>query len=365
MNVDEFLLHCDGWTARRAAHVLIAGFLLAGCSGRDERVTWYPNGRVKERWHERTVGPNRVIRDGKFEAFYPDGARQSVGEYINGDSLGLWQEWYMSGGNKFEKTFGELGKLKGRTIVWMPSGDTLEFKTYNDRGELEGRYTLFWRDNGEVHEQGEYKDGKRHGIWTRWYHNGQMEYGHEYDRGRSVGRWIDFGIDGHIASNREFLRDLPAELADVWPEALVEGVPVKRSSVYQRSDRRVDTVAADERDYGELQKRGVDWIVPFKWHSPRFGAIEKQRMDTLYVWRPREKLLEKSVYAVRSLLLTAQRAFGWCQDQSPDTNTSVSGRRGKLHHLHLQIIIFSTQWRIQCLKRIISPPHSLFCLSQA
>jgi antitoxin component YwqK of YwqJK toxin-antitoxin module len=287
MNVAESLFYCCRTTVRSAASVLIAGFILIGCSGRDERVTLYPNGRAKERWQERTVGSNRVVRDGKYEAFYPDGARQSVGLYSNGDSLGLWQEWYMNGGDKFEKTFGEQGRLRGRAIVWMPSGDTLEFKSFNDHGELDGRYTLFWRDNGEVREQGEYKDGKRHGVWTGWHHNGQMDSAREFDRGRSVGRWIDFGVDGHIASNREFLRELPPELADVWGEALVEGVPVGRSSLFQRTDRRVDTVAADERDFDLLQKKGLDWIVPFKWHSPRFAAIEKQRMDTVYVWRHR------------------------------------------------------------------------------
>ena len=287
MNADKFHFHCGRWTVRRAASVLIAGFILVGCSGTDERVTFYPNSRVKERWHERTVGPNRVVRDGKYEAFYPDGARQSVGEYNNGDSLGVWQDWYMNGGSKFEKTYGEQGRLRGRAIVWMPSGDTLEFRTFNDLGELDGRYAAFWRDNGELHEQGEYKGGRRHGIWTRWSHNGQIEYGREYDRGRSVGRWVEFGVDGHVASSREYLRDLPAELSGVWEEALVEGVPIGKSSVFQRSDRQVDTIAADEREYGPLQKKWENWIVPFKWRSPRFGAIEKQRTDTIYVWKHR------------------------------------------------------------------------------
>jgi antitoxin component YwqK of YwqJK toxin-antitoxin module len=266
---------------------LVAGFALCGCSGRHEHVNFYPNNQVRERWQEKTAGPTRVVRDGTYEAFYPDGARQTVGEYNNGDSLGLWQEWYLSGTNKSERSYGDHGKLIGRTIVWMPSGDTLEFKTFNEVGELNGRYAAFWRDNGDVHEQGDYKNGRRHGIWTRWYHNGQMEYGHDYDHGRSVGRWIDFGVDGHVASSREFLRELPAELANVWASALVDGVPTGRSSLFQRSQRRVDTIAADERDYGELRKKGADWFVPFKWHSPRFGAIEKQRTDTLYVWKHR------------------------------------------------------------------------------
>jgi antitoxin component YwqK of YwqJK toxin-antitoxin module len=251
--------HCGERSVWTAAFVL-ASLFLVGCSGRGERVTFYPNGQVKERWHERTVGPNRVVRDGKYEAFYPDGAKQTMGEYNNGDSLGIWMERYMIGGNKSERTYGESGKLKGRAIVWMPSGDTLEFKTFNDLGELDGRYAAFWRDNGELREQGEYKRGKRHGEWTKWYHNGQMEHGREYDRGRSVGRWVDIGVDGNVASVREFLRAIPAELSEAWGEALVDGVPTGMSSLFQRSDRRVDTIASDERDYGQLQKKGLDWI---------------------------------------------------------------------------------------------------------
>jgi antitoxin component YwqK of YwqJK toxin-antitoxin module len=286
MSVAFLRFHCGGWFVVTTP-VFLAALFLVGCSGRDERVTYYPNRNVKERWYERTVGPNRVVRDGKYEAFYPDGARQVIGEYNNGDSLGVWSEWYMIGGSKSEKTYGEQGRLKGRAVIWMPSGDTLELKTFNDLGQLDGRYAAFWRDNGDVREQGEYKNGKRHGIWTKWYHNGQMEHGREYDQGRSVGRWVDFGVDGNVASNREFLRDLPPELSAVWGEALVEGVPVGKSSFFQRSERRVDTVASEERDYGQLQKKGDDWIVPFKWRSPRFGMIEKQRIDTLYVWRRR------------------------------------------------------------------------------
>jgi antitoxin component YwqK of YwqJK toxin-antitoxin module len=272
----------------RAMTILLAALALIGCSGREEKTVFYPNRQVRERWHDRSVGPTRVVKDGTYEAFYPDGARQAAGTYDNGDSVGLWQEWYLNGGYKSEKSFGEHGKLKGRSIVWMPGGDTLEFKTFNDLGELDGRYATFWRDNGELREQGEFSHGKRHGIWMRWSHNGAIEYGREYDDGRPVGRWVEFGSDGHVASIIEYRRTLPPELAQVWSEALVDGVPVGKSFIYQRHERKVDTVAVDQREYGELQKKGPDWIVPFTWRSPRFGAIEKQRMDTLIIWRHHE-----------------------------------------------------------------------------
>jgi hypothetical protein len=167
----------------------------------------------------------------------------------------------------------------------MPSGDTLEIKTFNDLGELDGRYVAFWHDNGEMREQGEFKNGRRHGAWQKWFRSGQLEYEREYDRGRFVGRWTDFNFDGQVASSHEFLTDLPAELAKVWGEALVDGVPTGTSQFFQRRDRQVDTIPAEEREYSELRKNGLDWIVSFKSSSPRFAALYKPRYDTLYVWR--------------------------------------------------------------------------------
>lgn len=285
MNVRLYPFHSPSSSVKATWIALLAGLFLLGCSGREERVTFYANGQVKERWHERMIGPNRIVRDGKYEAFYANGARLTAGEYNNGDSLGLWEEWYLAGGKRYERTYSQLAKPKGRKIVWMPSGDTLETKTFNDLGELDGRYVAFWHDNGEMREQGEYKNGRRHGTWQKWYRSGQLEHEREYDRGRFVGRWTDFNFDGQVALSHEFLRDLPDELAQVWGEALVDGVPTGRSQFFQRRDRRVDTIPAEEREYGELRKNGLDWIVPFKLSSPRFAALYKPRNDTLYVWR--------------------------------------------------------------------------------
>ena len=267
------------------AVMLVALLVSSGCNWREDKSTYYPNGQVKVRWQERMVGPYRTVKDGKFELFYPTGAKMASGEFRNGDTLGLWEEWYLYGGKKAERTYGEQGKPRGRAVVWMPNGDTLEIRGYNDLGQFHGRFVAFWPDIGEVHHQGDYLNGKRHGGWQAWYRNGKPEYEREYDRGRFVGTWIECGPDGNVASRREYLRDLPAELSSVWEKALVEGVPVGVSLDYQRIGRRVDTIPSEERIYGDLQKRRGDWIVPFKWSSPRFATLYKARFDTLVVWR--------------------------------------------------------------------------------
>ena len=265
---------------------LIFIFVLAGCNWREDKSTTYPNGQVKVRWQERMIGPYRTIKDGKYEAFYPTGTRMVSGEFKNGDSIGLWEEWYLYGGKRFEKTYSPQGKLVGRTVVWMPSGDTLEIHTYNDRGERDGRGTLYWSETGEMREQGGYRNGKPDGVWGGWYRNGRPKYEREYDAGRFVGTWIEYGPDGAIASRHEYRRMLPPDLALEWGTALVGGVPIGTSMEFQRRARTVDTIPSDERVYGELKLRGQVWIVPFRWISPRFEAFYKQRNDTLVVWKP-------------------------------------------------------------------------------
>jgi antitoxin component YwqK of YwqJK toxin-antitoxin module len=283
LKVVVFSFRRDGLTTIAAGMMLLAGFILPGCSWREERVTFYTNGQVKERWHEKIIGPNSNVKDGNYEMFYPDGSRQVVGEFNLGDSIGRWQEWYLNGGQEYERTYGELGKPRGRAIVWTRSGDTLDIRHFNDLGELDGRYASFWHETGDLREQGEYKAGKRHGTWLKWYRNGQLEYEREYDRGRYVGKWIDYGRDGQVASSHEYLRDLPSELSAAWVRVLVDGVPTGRSLDFQRRERRVDSIPAEVRVYGQLRKDGQDWIVPFKWSSPRFDVFYKPREETLYV----------------------------------------------------------------------------------
>ena len=139
-----------GSNAIVAEMIVLAGIILPGCSWREERVTLYPNGQVKERWHEKIIGPNSNVKDGKYELFYPDGSRQVVGEFKLGDSIGRWEAWYLNGVQEYERMYGESGKPKGLSVVWMRSGDTLDLWHYNDRGELEGRYATFWRDTVSV-----------------------------------------------------------------------------------------------------------------------------------------------------------------------------------------------------------------------
>lgn len=278
-----FPIYPTGRHAKASWIFVLALLQLSGCSWREEKSTLYPNGQVKIRWHERMIGPYRTVKDGPFESFYPTGARLVSGEFKNGDSVGLWEEWYLYGGPRSEKTYGPNGKLRGRSVSWMPNGDTVELHTYNESGELDGRRVVFWPGTGDIRQQGDYRNGKRDGLWQAWYRNGRVQNEREYDQGRFVGTWIEYGPDGNVASKREYMRNLPPELAGEWERSLVEGVPTGTSLDFQRRARQVDTIPSEKLVYGSLMKVGREWIVPFRWYSPRFEIFYKPRYDTLHI----------------------------------------------------------------------------------
>ena len=70
---------------------------------------------------------------------------------------------------------------------------------------LTGRaVTLF--ENGEKEWEGNYKDGKPDGIYTRWYENGQKKEERTYKDGKYHGLWIEYKKDG-TESSRETYKD--------------------------------------------------------------------------------------------------------------------------------------------------------------
>ncbi len=114
---------------------------------------WYPNGNLhveavfqgsrvsgslKEYYEDgkqRAIGQYEVrgrsmMRTGQWTSWYPSGAKESMGGYVDNDRMGRWQTWYENGNLK-EDAFHKAGALDGT------------FKDFHPNGQLrsEGRYT--------------------------------------------------------------------------------------------------------------------------------------------------------------------------------------------------------------------------------
>jgi len=67
-------------------------------------------------------------------------------------------------------------------ITYNENGDTLIWEKPLDKFKMEREYY----ENGQIKEEGNYKDGKREGKWTEYYENGQIEWKENYKDGELV-----------------------------------------------------------------------------------------------------------------------------------------------------------------------------------
>ena len=55
----------------------------------------------------------------------------------------------------------------------IENGQIEQEGNYKD-DKLDGKWT-YWHENGQIEQEGNYKDDKLDGKWTYWHENGQIE----------------------------------------------------------------------------------------------------------------------------------------------------------------------------------------------
>ena len=53
--------------------------------------------------------------------------------------------------------------------------------------KLDGLWTM-WYENGQMREEGTYKDGEKDGLWTKWHDYGSKMYEETYKDGHKIGK---------------------------------------------------------------------------------------------------------------------------------------------------------------------------------
>lgn len=77
-------------------------------------------------------------------------------------------------------------------------------KRFSDDSETRhGSYTEYYPE-GQLFQQGQYKDGLKVGEWTYWHANGQVAKKIKYDKGMLEGDWDVLRDNGRKSAHREF-----------------------------------------------------------------------------------------------------------------------------------------------------------------
>lgn len=152
----------------------------------------YPDGSPRLEAEAVRGTDGELVLDGKYVRFHPDGSRECVGRYREGQRHGSWRLLHPGGDQKRAEGSYKGGWRDGRWKAWMPDGafDPNESGTYRTLASKLQR--------GVRAAEGETLDHVPHGRWElRWPSGATMASG-ELRRGRLHGPWLFRHADGSL-----------------------------------------------------------------------------------------------------------------------------------------------------------------------
>jgi antitoxin component YwqK of YwqJK toxin-antitoxin module len=137
------------------------------------------------------------IQHGLTIIWWENGKPHTQQQLKQGKQEGKTLFWFESGMKKSEADYKE-GLQNGWTVFWYKSGRKRSAQLWS-MGRKTGDYQE-WNDGGELGKEtlkleGEYKDGKRHGVWKYYRPDGSMQYAYQLEDGkmRRIRRWDESG----------------------------------------------------------------------------------------------------------------------------------------------------------------------------
>ena len=209
-----------------------------------EALGWHANGAERERAIFRAG-----VMVGTAEGFGPNGqlvARKTSDD--RGRTVGESREWYEDGNPKAIKPHDSEGREHGVEVTFHPTGAVATMRTWEE-GKLVGM-ARGWLDDGRLHYEGPYVDGKRHGIWRSYHLDGTRQLVVRFDADRRTGISRSWFPGGQLNSLQAFEADQPRGLFQQW-------FPTGRRKLYsERDGEKVVGLTLEWDDDGALVETG-------------------------------------------------------------------------------------------------------------
>ena len=147
------------------------------------------------------------IQHGNTQVWWENGKPHTHQVYNEGKVHGKTTFWFESGMKKSEAVY-HTGMQHGWTLFWYKSGRKKSAQ-YWDKGQKTGKFQE-WYDAGEVGKepfklQGQYKDGKRHGVWVHYRQNGKFDYEQTLEDGK-LKRLRTWDVEGKPVLDKVFTK---------------------------------------------------------------------------------------------------------------------------------------------------------------
>lgn len=196
-------------------------------------------------------------KDGVFLYYSERNTYESAGRYSNEIAVGKWEAFHSNGALKSEEYFEPEYFMKN---MWDSLGTPLV-----QNGE--GLVRLYYA-NGKLAEQGEYRKGKREGVWRGYHANGQPYYEEFFNNGSLVHGRSNTLEGQRFVYDASSLFPMPEEGYPYWDNYLKAKIktlnPVQHGSVkvwFRVTPNRVLTdFQVDKKLTPELDALAIEWI---------------------------------------------------------------------------------------------------------
>ena len=133
-----------------------------------------------------------------------------LGSYVNDDKHGLWH-WYRD--DRKVRAGGYVrGKAHGTFRQWDSAGKELGSYTM-----AHGTGTLMsWREDGQLYEKDDYRDGVPHGNQLSWHPDGSPAAEGKWERFKRVGDWTEWYPGGPVWQKYSFVADKMHGVYTMW-----------------------------------------------------------------------------------------------------------------------------------------------------
>lgn len=136
--------------------------------------------------------------EGKWVSYFPSGKLKLSGEYKNGYKTGEWTDYFENGKPKDIGNY-KVVKIKSK-VEYGPMKDFESFESVKD-----GKWQSFSQKDYKLIEEGEYKDGEKHGTWYAYWPGGKIpSVVSNYKNGKLEGKMIEYDRRGNIVSETEY-----------------------------------------------------------------------------------------------------------------------------------------------------------------
>lgn len=160
------------------------------------------NIRFTKRWYmaeNQLEGEKQFLnrrREGLWRKWYMNGQLKSEHKYKDGLLMGPCRKWHNNGQLLRECTYIN-DKVEGVERYWFNSGHLYSESNFS-RGQLNGYVKIFHLESQQIQEEGSYVEGRRMGIWKRYYGNGQLSSETSYHNGYAHGPYKSWYENGQI-----------------------------------------------------------------------------------------------------------------------------------------------------------------------